>query len=293
MQIQAESSNRTNSISKEVQVETMASDNVCTSNDDNDDVLSLFYRNHANGKPLCDRNLTVKVTNAIMMGGCMHRKKNDMNETGLPSSSTNDGDDQQRPLLHNVYGPGPLLLSDIPESCRLPVGQSTNKDKVVIGIDEAGRGSVIGPMVYGAAFWNLSEYETKIASSKGGSTFADSKKLTDTKRFDIMDNTILQTPEIGYAFRLIHANEISRNMTRSPAPYNLNQMSHDAAIQIIHAIIAAGVTNIDTCYIDTVGVAEQYQKKLETIFQPYDIKFVVESKADDKYPPCSAGSIGM
>lgn len=43
------------------------------------------------------------------------------------------------------------------------------------------------------------------------------------------------------------------------------------------------------CFVDTVGIAADYQKKLEEIFP--DITFVVTSKADSIYPIVSAASI--
>jgi len=88
---------------------------------------------------------------------------------------------------------------------------------------------------------------------------------------------------------VLHATEISRNMLRSD-PYNLNTMSHDAAMQMIQTVLDAGV-EIDTCFIDTVGSPDSYRLKLEREFEGQDIKFVVEKKADAKYAPCSAASV--
>lgn len=45
-------------------------------------------------------------------------------------------------------------------------------------------------------------------------------------------------------------------------------------------------------YIDTVGIADAYKSKLERVFAGKDIAFIVEKKADAKYAPCSAASVG-
>uniref|UniRef100_A0A7S1GIL2 Ribonuclease n=1 Tax=Cyclophora tenuis TaxID=216820 RepID=A0A7S1GIL2_CYCTE len=90
--------------------------------------------------------------------------------------------------------------------------------------------------------------------------------------------------------RVLHASEISRNMLRYPQPYNLNAMSHDAAMEMIQSVLDAGV-KIDTCYVDTVGIPESYRSKLDRAFEGKGINFVVEKKADSKYLPCSAASV--
>jgi hypothetical protein len=48
--------------------------------------------------------------------------------------------------------------------------------------------------------------------------------------------------------------------------------------------------SVRTAYIDTVGNPDYYRRKLEHEFSGID--FVVESKADAKYAPCSAASVG-
>jgi len=63
---------------------------------------------------------------------------------------------------------------------------------------------------------------------------------------------------------VLHASEISRKMLRQ-SPYNLNEMSHDTAMDMIRAVLNAGL-NLVHCYIDTVGIPEAYQAKLERNF---------------------------
>lgn len=139
-------------------------------------------------------------------------------------------------------------------------------------------------MVYGMAFWHPSVQE----ANKIPNDFNDSKQLSEPQREKLYE-TILKTPEIGFCTRVLHASEISRNMLRRD-PYNLNQMSHDAAIAMIRSLLDCKIVAIQTCYIDTVGNPASYTRRLEQEFP--GIEFIVESKADDKYAPCSAASIG-
>jgi ribonuclease HII len=184
---------------------------------------------------------------------------------------------------------GPTVLSELVAG-----------DRLVLGIDEAGRGSLLGGMVYGMAYWSMSADMDDDKSIPSTTDFGDSKQLTEQKRDELFAR-ILTDDRIGFGVRVLSAAEISRNMLRSHPPYNLNQMSHDATIELIRsvycrcAVVAAAgggtaVPCIDTCYIDTVGNPQTYQKRLEQEFP--GVTFVVESKADDKYPPCSAASIG-
>jgi ribonuclease HII len=187
---------------------------------------------------------------------------------------------------------GPTVLSELVAG-----------DRLVLGIDEAGRGSLLGGMVYGMAYWSSSANNDADPSNRSVipiTDFGDSKQLTEQKRDELFDR-ILTNDRIGFGVRVLSAAEISRNMLRSHPPYNLNQMSHDATIELIRSVycrcaaataVAGGTALpcIDTCYIDTVGNPQTYQKRLEQEFP--GVTFVVESKADDKYPPCSAASIG-
>jgi len=215
------------------------------------------------------------------------QKEQDEPKTNTGSSQSNNTSTKQiitlpRLAVTNVYGKGPLLLSDIPTSARKP--------GVCVGIDEAGRGSVLGPMIYGAAFWNASLDDETDSNQKPKIPpgFNDSKQLTEETRAGLLEQ-LMACPDIGWCARILEASEISRNMLRAGLPYNLNQMSHDAAMAMIEAIQNAGVP-IQTCYIDTVGNPEFYKAKLQRKFP--NLTFVVESKADAKYATCSAASVG-
>ncbi|RYY83223.1 hypothetical protein EON63_11740 [archaeon] len=75
--------------------------------------------------------------------------------------------------------------------------------EVIIGIDEAGRGPVLGSLVYCAAFWPVSEDE---AIRKMG--FDDSKVLKEEER-DKMMQEILDHGSIGWVINEIDAEKIS------------------------------------------------------------------------------------
>ncbi len=151
-----------------------------------------------------------------------------------------------------------------------------------MGIDEAGRGPTLGPMVYGSAFCAI-EDEAKVKAMG----FMDSKQLTEAKRDDLWER--LQTCGfIGWRIRVIEAEEISEGMLRKHAKYNLNAMSHDAAIGLVQQVLDLGV-NLRRLYVDTVGDPERYQAKLAALFPSLHV--VVEKKADSTFPIVSAASI--
>uniref|UniRef100_A0A8D8FPV9 Ribonuclease n=1 Tax=Culex pipiens TaxID=7175 RepID=A0A8D8FPV9_CULPI len=170
-----------------------------------------------------------------------------------------------------------VYLSDIPQLCK--------DEPCVLGVDEAGRGPVLGPMVYGIAF---SPVDKKDVLKKLG--FADSKQLTEEKRehiFDEMNKQDFATESIGWAVEVISPNDISMSMLRR-SKRSLNEVSMDSAIGLIHKAIEAGV-NIAEVYVDTVGPPEKYQAKLKLIFPNF--KITVAKKADSTYPIVSAASI--
>ncbi|KAG2372897.1 hypothetical protein C9374_013019 [Naegleria lovaniensis] len=160
----------------------------------------------------------------------------------------------------------------------------------VMGIDEAGRGPVIGPLVYASMFCKT-KYNTDNFLRK---TFKvnDSKKLTAKTRNTIFDLLRQNAKIVHYMTCIITSDEISHKML-SRKKYNLNLISHDCAIHLIKT--ASEALNkkgkyLKEVYIDTVGDPTKYQTKLQEKFPEIE-KIVVDKKADSKYPVVGGASI--
>ncbi|KAG7386704.1 Ribonuclease H2 subunit A [Phytophthora pseudosyringae] len=177
--------------------------------------------------------------------------------------------DDRRNLQHTL-----LLASDCPASC-------LDGAPVMLGIDEAGRGPVMGPMVYGAAYWPVSDNDAMIALG-----FDDSKALSAESRAQLFEK-MRSTEGLGWIVRLISAAEISDKMQRQTS--NLNEMSRDAAIQLIKEVQKKGVV-VKKVFVDTVGDPRWYQSFLTKHFHG-TIEFRVEKKADSLFKVVSAASI--
>ncbi|XP_021911363.1 ribonuclease H2 subunit A [Carica papaya] len=150
-----------------------------------------------------------------------------------------------------------------------------------MGIDEAGRGPVLGPMVYGCLYCARS-YQKTLSTLN----FADSKTLKEEKREELFEQ--LQADEsLGWAVDVIDPKELSAKMLRKNK-INLNEISHDSAMDLITKVLNMGVL-LTEVYLDTVGDAEKYKMKLTERFP--SIKFCVSKKADSIYPVVSGASI--
>lgn len=151
----------------------------------------------------------------------------------------------------------------------------------MVGIDEAGRGPVMGPMVYGAAYWPVADDAEMSALG-----FDDSKALSAESREGLFEK-IKANGRLGWMVRLISAAEISNHMQRQTS--NLNEISRSAAIQLIKEIQAKGVV-VKQVFVDTVGEPKWYESYLTKSFNG-TITFRVEKKADSLFKVVSAASI--
>eukprot|EP01084_Bolivina_argentea_P105569 189050_1 len=156
-------------------------------------------------------------------------------------------------------------------------------DEWVMGIDEAGRGPVLGAMLYGACICPKS----KLDDLKNTGVF-DSKQLTDAKRRELF-KMIKKSKYLRYIIDAIPADWMSECMIQQNR-YSLNEISHESAMNLIQITIDQGY-NLKHVYLDTVGTPAVYEQKLRNHFMGYDVRFTVAKKADALYPTVSAASI--
>ncbi|KAJ9133535.1 Ribonuclease [Pleurostoma richardsiae] len=161
----------------------------------------------------------------------------------------------------------------------------------VLGVDEAGRGPVLGPMVYGVFFLPLDLSDPLLRAEHH---FDDSKVLTPAFRSSLMETLCAPDTSLsrscGWAVAALSARDIGAGMLRpaAAAPYNLNAQAMDATADLIRGVLARGV-DVREIYVDTIGQPAAYQKRLERVFP--SVKITVAKKADSLYPCVSAASV--
>ncbi|GKT47022.1 ribonuclease H2 subunit B [Colletotrichum spaethianum] len=160
---------------------------------------------------------------------------------------------------------------------------------VCLGVDEAGRGPVLGPMVYGVFYLPIPLSDPLLRETHH---FDDSKVLTPAVRSQLMAALCTAGSDLaescGFAVSALSARDISSGMMRPGANYNLNAQAMDATVELIKGVFAQGV-NVQEIYVDTVGQPAAYQAKLQRFFPA--TKITVAKKADSLYPCVSAASV--
>ena len=159
------------------------------------------------------------------------------------------------------------------------------KDTIILGIDEAGRGPVMGPMVYACAYWK-EEYDDDIRKKF---KFNDSKALKPAEREKMFEQIKSHPNIIRYELIILPSDYISREMLKRQK-VSLNQISQDSAKTLIKMARDKGV-NIRKIFVDTVGPADTYQHYLEASLGDDTIKVKVQPKADATFECVSAASI--
>jgi ribonuclease H2 subunit A len=152
-----------------------------------------------------------------------------------------------------------------------------------MGIDEAGRGPTIGPMIYACAYCPVDKQE--VYRKRG---YRDSKDVKPAERGRLFA-ALLDDPDVGLRSRIVSAEEISNANYSHTENRNLNEVSYDAATGLIRDVLATGI-DLAELYVDALGNCATYRATLQRLF-PGIRTIVVESKADVNYPIVSVASI--
>ena len=153
---------------------------------------------------------------------------------------------------------------------------------IIAGIDEAGRGCVLGPMVL--AICAIDEKKDGFFRDIG---VKDSKLLSKQKREDLF--SVIEQNCIEYKIIVVPAEELNILMDG----YSLNEIEAQKVVDLLKAIKSADKVILDSP--DTI--AEKYTKRVRSILKKEDNKkfdklnILSEHKADYKYMSVACASI--
>jgi ribonuclease HII len=142
---------------------------------------------------------------------------------------------------------------------------------MICGVDEAGRGPVLGPMVVAAV---ATDDDAHLRRMK----VKDSKKLTPAKREELALK-IIDSCKVEYL--VISHEEIDSRGTKT----SLNELEAVAFARLIDTLKA------DEVFVDACDVNEQHFSQMVSARLSYKPRMVCEHRADDSYPIVSAASI--
>ncbi|KAL7624325.1 hypothetical protein AAE478_005886 [Parahypoxylon ruwenzoriense] len=195
---------------------------------------------------------------------------------------------------YNHFSPvPPSLLPNTTTTATTTTSSESSSVPCVLGVDEAGRGPVLGPMVYGVFYLPLTLSDALLKETPAH-RFDDSKVLTPGVRSSLMRTLCTSGSALhescGWAVSCLSARDIGANMQRpaAAAPYNLNAQALDATIALIRGVLERGV-NVREIYVDTVGPPATHQAKLARVFP--NVNITVTKKADSLFPCVSAASV--
>jgi len=127
-----------------------------------------------------------------------------------------------------------------------------------------------GPMVYAAFCCIADNLDTATKNGEERPATAldripklnDSKVLSEEMRNEIFSN--FSEDKYAFAMKIISPSQISKKCFRRQKS-SLNEISHDAAIELIEGLHEQGV-KIAKVYVDTVGPIDKYQVSVCSIY---------------------------
>ena len=153
---------------------------------------------------------------------------------------------------------------------------SSKKPSIICGIDEAGRGPVIGPLILcGVCF---EESQLPFLKKIG---VRDSKKLSPKRRKELAKT--IKDNCLSFEIIKVSAKEIDKRETDR---ITLNRLEELKMADIINKL------KPDVIYIDAADVNEErFGKSIEKLLDYRPNKIVSKHRADDTFPIVSAASI--
>ena len=150
--------------------------------------------------------------------------------------------------------------------------------KGIAGVDEAGRGCVIGPLVIAGVLFK----DEDVASLKDMGV-RDSKTLTPKKR----ESLVIEISELALQVEYfdLSPKSIDSVVFRSVPLRRLNYLETMVMACVIRRL-RPSKSYVDTCDVDNHRCREQMLSVL-----PFSTEIICEPKADRKYPATSAASI--
>ena len=148
----------------------------------------------------------------------------------------------------------------------------------IAGVDEAGRGCVIGPLVIaGVLFDDETVGELREMGVK------DSKKLSAKKRVRLSEE--IKELALGYRFFELSPRTIDKVVFRNVPLRRLNYLETMAMAWVIREL-EPDEAHVDPCDVDSERCIRQIKRVL-----PFDLVIRCEPRADAKYPATGAASI--
>ena len=149
---------------------------------------------------------------------------------------------------------------------------------LIAGVDEAGRGCIIGPLVIAGCLIKKDKISRLIKIG-----VKDSKKLSVKKRQDI----VLKIKKIIEKFEIIKLspNQIDKVVNSNVKYFKLNRLEAKTMANVIEKL------RPDIAYIDAADVLENRFKRYITSYLSIECKIIAKHKADILFPVVSAASI--
>lgn len=154
----------------------------------------------------------------------------------------------------------------------------SEKNMLIAGIDDAGRGSVIGPLVIaGILIDNGMMQQLKDLGVR------DSKLLSPKRREELAEK--IKKIVLKWTVVKLSPAEIDKVVEANRKLHKLNRLEAQAMAKVIEEL------RPEVAYVDASDIVEERFKQQISEYLTFNVNIISEHKADRKYPVVSAASI--